>query len=189
MFQNKIFDFNEINYLNYFIIKEDREHLGDEILAASRTSKIFSTKEGRCNYCAEMCNWLIDVLDLSDEVIFIPYPSTNARKPKDRQIPYIVTKLLSEKNQNIIDGSDILYRSVTLEKNTRDVEKQYASLSVRNGSRIESKRVIVFDDVTTTGSSLIAGLNKIREFQPKESYGLAIAKKVYLNEVPLSGIY
>ncbi|MCX6789082.1 MAG: phosphoribosyltransferase [Candidatus Gribaldobacteria bacterium] len=88
-----------------------------------------------------------------------------------------------------IDGSGYLYRKYSLPKNTRDDITQYESLAIKNINFLQGKNVLLLDDVTTSGSSFVAGLKILALANPKKLKALAIAKKAYLKDVPLSGIY
>ena len=61
----------------------------------------------------------------------------------------------------IIDGIDVLSRAFEIPKKaideSRDLQLEIESLTVRNGSIVKGRQVLLMDDVTTTGTSLKAG--------------------------------
>lgn len=127
---------------------------------------------------------------LSDEeIIFIPFPSTNKSKPKQKQLSYLLTKELHKINSKWKNGSNLIIRKKNLPKNTRNVKLQFESLKCQNHNRIKNKKILIIDDVVTSGSSLKAAIKLIKQYHPKKVKGMAIAKKVYLKDIPLSGIY
>jgi predicted amidophosphoribosyltransferase len=54
---------------------------------------------------------------------------------------------------------------------------------------IKGKNVILLDDVLTSGSSLKAGIRILKKEKPNKIIGLAVARKVYLKDLPMLGIY
>jgi len=61
----------------------------------------------------------------------------------------------------VIDGTNVLFRAFEIQKKsvggTRDSQKEVESLGVQNADLIKKRQVLLLDDVTTTGTSLIAG--------------------------------
>ncbi len=189
MFKKKIFSQNDLHWINYFIIKEDREKMGEKI-KGTRTEKLFAFKSGDYSHIQEIVGWVADILD-TDPIVIVPYPSTNPNKDKSIQLPYVVAGELAKINKNWIDGSGYLKRKFELPKNTRDVNSQYESLEFELNKEFKNFPILLLDDVTTSGSSLEAGLKVIREKSEKgqEISSLAVAKKVFLKEVPPGALY
>lgn len=189
MIKNTFFKNNKICFLSFFIIKEDRERNGENILKHSRTQKILLAKSGDKRDIKEMASWVFKEIDKKKSIIIIPFPSTDKDKPKNKQLPYLIVKELCGKSKKLEDGSGILQRAYSLPKNTRDIELQYKSLIINDPAIIKSKNVIILDDVLTSGSSLSAAIKKIEEAGSTSVLGLALAKKVHFSEVPLTGIF
>jgi len=188
MLKNKVLNNNKINFINYFIIKKDRERIDPKLLLKTRTHKIYSYKEGDKKYLKEIVTWVAKTLK-RERIIIIPYPSTRKYKKRDNQLPFCIVKELSKIYDGWIDGSGILYRKYSLPKNTRNTQKQYKSLEIANPNVLKGEKVLIFDDVYTSGSSLKAAIKKIKEAKPADVKSIAIARKVYIRDIPLSGIY
>lgn len=122
-------------------------------------------------------------------LIIIPYPSTNKDKNTSQQLPNMIASGMHEEYKEWENGSGYLYRKYSLPKNTRDVIEQYKSLAITNEKALKNKNILLLDDVTTSGSSLLAGLKILAQVHPKQLKALAIARKVYLKDIPLTGIY
>ena len=122
--------------------------------------------------------------------MFIPYPSTNKYKPRKKQLPFVLVEHICSRNKNFINGSGVIFRQTNIKKNTRNKSKQLKSLSVRDPyASIKGSNVVVLDDVTTTGSSLKAGIELIKKHKPLKVIGFAAAKKVYLKDIPIGSKY
>ena len=188
MFKNKVFEINEINFISYLIIKEDRNRIAKQQLLNTRTNKILAAKESATDYINEIVSWIADEL-AETPLIIIPFPSTDKDKDINKQLPNIITAAVHARHRGWIDGSGYLVRKHSLPKNTRDKVKQYESLTIKNKGVLRDKDILLLDDVTTSGSSLLAGLKILAEDKPRKLKALAIAKKVYLKNIPLSGIY
>ena len=188
MFKNKVFEINEINFINYLIIKEDRGRVGEQQLLDTRTYKVLAAKEGAIEYIAEIVSWVADELSETPLTI-VPFPSTDKNKDTNKQLPNMIVSALHARYEKWIDGSDYLVRKYSLPKNTRDIFKQYESLAIRNKGDLRNKDILLLDDVTTSGSSLLAGLGILAEAKPRKLKALAIAKKVYLKDIPITGVY
>lgn len=183
-----IFDKKKIYFINYFIIKEDRLKMKIKDLKRTRTQKILLAKDGNLKYIKEIFSWVVKELT-NQSLILIPFPSTNKYKSVRKQLPFSIIKELCKKNKFLIDGSGFLYRKYSLSKNTRNTDLQYKSLELKNTKKIKNSNILLLDDVTTTGSSLAAGIKKIKSARPKSIKALAIAKKVYLNNIPKRSIF
>jgi len=188
MFKKKIFELNNINFINYFIIKEDRHKIGINKLNGTRTQKILATKDGETKYIKEIVSWIINEVE-KKPLIIIPYPSTDKDKNQLKQLPNIIAQEMHKYYKNWVDGSGFLTRKYSLPKNTRDETEQYKSLIIKNKKNLKKKNILLLDDVTSSGSSLLAGLKKLRTVKPKKLKALAVAKKVYLKDIPLSKLF
>lgn len=59
MFKNHLFELNDINFINYLIIKEDRHKISEQELINTRTYKILAVKDGENKYVDEIVAWVI----------------------------------------------------------------------------------------------------------------------------------
>ena len=178
---------DNIFFLRYFIIREDRKKLSRKELSNTCTNKILRLKDGDLNDLEEVVSWVTDFIK-KNPIVIVPFPSTRKFKPKKKQLPFLIMKELCDANPLWIDGSNFLFRKYSLPKNTRNYKLQFNSLEC-DGKKIKGKDVIIIDDVITTGSSLKAGINIIKKGKPKSIKALAVAKKVYLKEIPDSQIF
>lgn len=178
---------NQVNYIGYFLIKEDREKLDPKVLTGTLTEKILNAKEGSAHHISSFANLIAAQLPRKP-LIIVPFPSTNKEKAQRLQLPYLLSKRMAAIHPGWEDGAGVLYRKYSLPKNTRDKEMQYKSLSVI-ADRIKDKSILLLDDVTTSGSSLMAGLKKIQEAKAKRVFALALAKKVYSTDIALTALF
>jgi predicted amidophosphoribosyltransferase len=182
------FGVHNIVFVNYFVEKRDRDQLGEHKLQGSRTLKVLHTKQGIRDYSKEIAGWLRDELS-SDRTVLVPFPSTNKFKAKSKQLPFVLVKHLCRMNAKWVDGSGCLRRRYSLPKNTRSIVLQFHSLRCDNTNLLKGQDVTLIDDVVTTGSSIKAGIKVLSLYSPLAVRGLAIAKKVRVREIPLTGIY
>lgn len=188
MIKSKLLSSNDIYFINYFIIKKDRETLPISLLRGTRTERILISKENPKKFLKEITTWFKK--ELSDqELILIPFPSTNKLKPKQKQLPYLLTKELHKINPKWIDGNGLIARKISLPKNTRNIKLQLESLKCVKPNMLKGKDVLIIDDVVTSGSSLKAAINLIKAYHPRQVKGFALARKVYLKDIPLTGLY
>ncbi len=187
MFKNNLPSFNGVNFINYFIIKEDREKMGKKLSPDSRTIKILTSKDNKTRYLEEITAWVASQLE-DKKILIIPFPSTNMEKNELEQLPFLVVKKLNSLSSKWVDGSGIILRSFSLPKNTRDENKQLKSLSLESDKLKGFSDILILDDIVTTGSSLQAGL-KLLSHSGYNAKALAIARKVHMDEFPVGGIY
>ena len=93
-----------------------------------------------------------------------------------------VIRFISKKvNDNIIDGSNVLYRKKVVTKSSLNIEKrsfskQYESLSARDIDLIKGKNVLLIDDFYTTGSSMKACKQILLENGANKVYLFSLAR-------------
>ncbi|MGM9508788.1 phosphoribosyltransferase [Larkinella sp. GY13] len=79
-----------------------------------------------------------------------------------------------------IDGTGCLVRHTKVEKSStgggRSIEKHLQSINVKNVNLISGRQVLILDDVTTTGSSLIACRQLIKKCGPSLIVTYALAQ-------------
>lgn len=188
MILRKMLSKNRIYFINYFLIKEDREKLPPRSLKNTWTEKIlYSKKNNPGKYLKYLTKIVAKALE-KKPILIIPYPSTNKFKPVNKQLPFLIVRELNKINPKWENGSGLLIRKNSIAKNTRNIASQFRSLRVIGSNRIRGKNVIIFDDVTTSGSSLKAGIKLVKKACPSSVKGMALAKKVFLRDIPLSGI-
>jgi predicted amidophosphoribosyltransferase len=182
-FQNEIFEENGVNFLSFLIIKKDREQIGPVRLRGSMTEMILSAKDASKGKASALVRLMKKEL-ANEKLLLIPFPSTNKDKPTSAQLPYQLVKGLCSQNKKWQDGSGILFRKHSLPKNTRNSVQQFQSLGVLSG-RIQGQRIVVIDDVITSGSSMRAAFRIIKKHKPASVKGFTLAHKVFLKDIPL----
>jgi phosphoglycolate phosphatase/pyrophosphatase PpaX len=80
-----------------------------------------------------------------------------------------------------IDGTTCLFRKVSIPKSSwwgsvRDYRIQYDSLEVHNVDIVHGRNVLVLDDVCTTGSTIKAAIDKLKEAGANHVFGLVIGR-------------
>ena len=188
MIARKILSKNKVYFINYFLIKTDREKLSPRLLKNTWTEKIlYSKQKNPSKYLKHLARAVAKNLE-KKSILVIPYPSTNKFKPISKQLPFLIVRELNKINSKWENGSGLLIRRKSIAKNTRNIADQFRSLGVIGKHRIQGRDVIIFDDVTTSGSSLNAGIKLVEKYCPNSVKGMALAKKVFLSDIPLSGI-
>lgn len=73
----------------------------------------------------------------------------------------ILASMICNSGVSIINGTNCLIRTKKISKlskgGSRDIDVHLSTLALQNQELIKDKRVLLFDDVTTTGNSLFAG--------------------------------
>ena len=67
-------------------------------------------------------------------------------------------------------------------KNLKQRLKVKSSLKVKNGELIRNKKILLVDDIVTTGSTISSSIDLIREYNPQEIKVLVIAKRDFTKE-------
>ncbi len=78
-------------------------------------------------------------------------------------------------NQCFIKTSDFKQSSLTVNE-----RKEVASkLEIVNGQSVKGKRILIVDDIYTTGSTVKAMISKLEPYHPKDIKVLVVAKTIY----------
>ncbi|MCX5842705.1 MAG: phosphoribosyltransferase [Deltaproteobacteria bacterium] len=100
---------------------------------------------------------LRSMLSYKDEYVICVMPS-HKKGTKPTGIRRIAKELCSPP---VINGTNVLSRKFELQKKStggaRDLQKEIESLTVEDKGVIKDKQVLLIDDVTTSGTSLVAG--------------------------------
>jgi predicted amidophosphoribosyltransferase len=106
-------------------------------------------------------------------------PSSNADESRNG-IRMTASKLA--RNLGIIDASGCLIRTTTKPKScagSRSIELQRATLAIENHDLIIGKKVLLLDDVTTSGRSLVAGAEILEKSGASSVLKYALGETVY----------
>ncbi len=110
-------------------------------------------------------NKLLGILSDTSEYVMCVMPS-QWKGTNQSGIRTIVRQICLKMN-NIIDGTDILSRKYTLPKKhlggERNQGKEIKSLTVADEGTIRDRQILLVDDVTTTGTSLNAGIFVLKQ--------------------------
>lgn len=83
---------------------------------------------------------------------------------------------------NIVDGTSCLVRKYTIPKKhlggDRDINKEINSLELKDKEIIKDQLILLIDDITTTGTSLNAGIDILKMGGARKVVALALAKTV-----------
>jgi len=169
-------DSDEIFYLDeYHPYREgenpDFNEFSEQILKLKRNSIIsvryFSIK-------------LKDYFNPDFEFVIVIVPSHNPQKTESGIKR--LAQVLSVQHDNITDGTDCLVRTDFIEKlshgGDRDISVHLESMEVKNIKKIRNKYVLLFDDVTTTNNSLLAGQELLKEAGAKAVQPFALGQTV-----------
>ena len=96
----------------------------------------------------------------------------------------LIRKIIRQKNdKSIVDAGECLYRTHDIlaqhmQKGRRDPEILLDSLDVRHQELINDMDILVIDDITTSGNSLITARDLLLKHGAKSVIGLAIGKTI-----------
>jgi len=74
-----------------------------------------------------------------------------------------------------------LYKTKKYKQSARNFEERQEIskvIVIKNGEKLMGKKILIVDDISTTGASLKTAVNLIRQFNPKEMKILVVAKRV-----------
>lgn len=98
----------------------------------------------------------INKFNITNDTVFCCVPSHKASSTNNNSIALMIKSLAKE--CGIYDGSQVLlrYKNIDAQKNVRKRKKETHLNSVKVAKNIENKNIILMDDITTSGSSLLA---------------------------------
>lgn len=105
---------------------------------------------------------------------------------KNNMVTKIIKELVEEDPYTFIDGSDLMKRMISIEaahtsSSTRSYERILTSLSREEKKEFYNKKIIVIDDVITSGSSFTAAykfLTKFPDIEPNQLIFFAFGKTI-----------
>jgi HAD superfamily hydrolase (TIGR01549 family) len=87
----------------------------------------------------------------------------------------MIANLLCERNPSFVDGTQCIQRTKTIPRYS-DYRAHQETIYVEPASRIDGKNVLIIDNITTSGGTLKACIERVGEAGAKSVIGLAIAK-------------
>ena len=76
---------------------------------------------------------------------------------------------------------DVLYKDDTLDQKKKNINQRKnvsKYIHIKNGELIKDKKILIIDDVFTTGNSIKASINLIKPYKPKKIKILVLCKDV-----------
>ncbi|MCD8203564.1 MAG: hypothetical protein LUB56_00330 [Coprobacillus sp.] len=107
----------------------------------------------------------------------VPAPSSKEKEEERgfQHVEEVFSALKFKINQCFIKTSDFKQSSLTVNE-----RKEVASkLEIVNGQSVKGKRILIVDDIYTTGSTVKAMISKLEPYHPKDIKVLVVAKTIY----------
>ena len=108
--------------------------------------------------------------------ILVPLPSTK-KDDEERGFNHVV-EMFSCLNLPIIQ---CLYKKVDYKQSELNREQRlevFKKIGINNGEELKGKKVLIIDDIMTTGSSVKAAINLIKSYKPKILKVLVLSRKL-----------
>ncbi|MBK1811545.1 phosphoribosyltransferase [Clostridium sp. YIM B02505] len=180
MFQDKI---TEIWYLHDYHTYWMYDAYGEKVLNPAHTKILYQFKQGDAHaiehYYNLMKDELINFRNTSDTII-IPIPSSKSGQVSSSLLT--LSERLATYN-NIRYLNNCLERTVDIPKlaqgGDRHKEVHFNSLRINNPQLVKNKVILLLDDVTTSGNSLLASKELFEKKDTSEVICLSLTKTVH----------
>jgi len=143
----------------------------------AESRRILDLKQDRSSAIEYYSDKLNAKLTLDDFVICVVPPSSASRNPSSGI--HKVAKNLAKKGLRL-DGTSVLVRTKSIQKKSyggcRDLSVDLESIEVKDPDIIRGRKVLLLDDVTTTGNSLKANKTLLLQHKPLEVVTFALAQ-------------
>lgn len=132
---------------------------------------------------ADKLKWLFDKLYAKWVICFVPSHKKTNKHNIDTGVTYLVEKEIGN-NKNIYLYKDLILRIYTVPtkhystNRSNDYKNDMKSMEINSRFNIENKNIVVFDDITTTKSSLIACRNLLLNAGAKRVICVALGRTV-----------
>lgn len=128
-------------------------------------------------YTGEFDRELKEILNSHKDICIAIVPSHKPDK-KNSGIKEVAKKLI--KKYNLVDATECLVRYIEIDKlahgGDRSIETHLNSIKVENPHLINDSRIIIMDDITTSGNSLLACKQLLEEANAKKVICVAVGK-------------
>ena len=141
------------------------------------SAQIIRVKNGDESAINRMAASLVKELPLADVICTVPSSDAGNRYNGIRKTAMIVAEI-----RGMIDGTGCLFRKTSKPKSHeggRDPESHYKTLGIDHADLIKGKRVILLDDVTTSGRSLVTGAEVLKAAGAADVIKYALGETVY----------
>ena len=171
----------EIEFLEYIldsIWKKVPGDFDDDNICTYFTLK-FKHKDQ--NAIERFANWIMDTGIIGNEEVVICCAPSSYLENKINAV-HDLCNIISNKNNKVINGTECLVRTKTVPKSTwfggRDVKKHLDSIEIKSPEKLQAKKILLIDDVATTGSTLNACIQKLESAKPLEIMTLALGRNL-----------
>ncbi|PKP60723.1 MAG: hypothetical protein CVT88_02210 [Candidatus Altiarchaeales archaeon HGW-Altiarchaeales-1] len=148
---------------------QDMDEFSNKILDIKKDETSLSNTNEKYYYKESIkyfTNKLSGILSDTSEYVICVMPS-HWKGTNQSGIRTIVRQICLKRN-NITDGTDILSRKYTVSKKhlggERNQDEEIKSLTVADEGIIRNRQILLVDDVTTTGTSLNAGMFVLKQY-------------------------
>lgn len=137
---------------------------------------ILDVKDQKLSAINYFISLLISRLSYDEEFVICVMPD-HKQGTGSSGIRTIAEKLCSSP---LIDGTNVITRSEEIEKKatggSRNIKSEINSIAINDEGIINEKKILLLDDVTTSGTSLLAGKHILKKAGAKLVVMLALAK-------------
>ena len=126
-------------------------------------------------------NWMLDcgIIGKNEKVICCVPPSTVDKESGT----HVLCDAISKKCENVFNARDSVVRTKQIQSShkggVRSKEIHLESMEIRNSEKLAGKRILIIDDVATTGSSLAAAIEKIKVLKPISIEAFVLGRTEY----------
>jgi predicted amidophosphoribosyltransferase len=139
------------------------------------SSKVLDIKENKGKAIGYFYNILKKHIPLDENTAIVVVPSHDPAAPKSG-----ILNIGKKLSKTAIDATSCLVRTKKIPKladgGTRNINVHLKSIKLCNEHMIQGRNVILLDDVTTTGNSLLACKMLLKKANPKNITMIAIGK-------------
>lgn len=144
------------------------------------SGRVLDFKDGKSGGINYFLNIVLDKkIYLGDYTIVLVPPSDPARQASHGSKVFLDKLFSSCRIKEMTNGSDCLVRTVKVPKSVsgdRSIKKHLDSIAVQNPEFVKGKIVLLLDDVTTTGNSLLACKKILEKASCKKVVLMALAQ-------------
>jgi len=168
-----------LEYINDSIWKKLPVDFDDDDICTYFTIKL---KKKDQNVIEGFANWIMDTGIIGNEEVVICCAPSSYLENKINAV-HDLCNIISNKNNKVINGTECLVRTKTVPKSTwfggRDVKKHLDSIEIKSPEKLQAKKILLIDDIATSGSTLNACIQKLKSTKPLEIITLALGRTLH----------